>query len=392
MLASFISWTWLPFLRLLWVGARSSHTIMEFIFSELPEILFIVYLSLNVRRFCRGALACKKLWWIYGSLLLMGSIKAYWATPHIFSILYGIKITYLALLILLLNIPKEEKDKFLDIWNKYVVLYSGLSIIFHVFFFDFEQYLVHLSGHPMSAYFIARTGGFLLTPVPFAIMISFSSFYYMSLILQCNKKVYYLYLFILFIALWYSVTRIGILGCLIVFLYGMFKTKMYLRVITILLVYYVSMIIVFKTIVPFWWVIQSTANTVYLQNNVTRVELWKKTEQAFMKKPWLGYGIGHAGAGAIKYSKNNPDKAAVSSTDGWYLKILSEVGIIGFFLLLVFLYYAIDWSVIYSTKNNFVAFILLFTLISAVFNNILDFFPLNVFIYLIGKTTKYSEC
>jgi len=392
-----VLWSLFPTLRVLILGVDSSKNVLELMFSNIPELffIFIVYLYKDdIVRNIRSNKKNKLGFIIYIIIILSGIVVGYIKNEgQVLPIIYGYKLTYLPLLVLFFPLSNSEiiKDNIDKIFS-YFVYYTILSLVFHFLFNDFEKRVMIESGHLVPEYFIMRTGGFLLTPVPFSIIVSFSIIYFfVKLINEKQQLLHWLYLIILFLGLDYSVSRIGLLGVQIIIIYVSLRTKNIFKGILVLMLFYLVNIIVFNEHKKFFsWLFFSTKQTVSLNKNVKRSSLWISTFNELKENYLLGYGIGSAGAGAIKFFKDNPKKASINSTDCWYLKIFNELGIINALLLFVFMFLMISKDLF---KEDFVfsSSIFLLVFISAIFNNILDFFPLNVLIYFILKNPiKYK--
>ncbi len=165
-----------------------------------------------------------------------------------------------------------------------------------------------------------------------------------------------------------------------------------MKILKLAALFFILMIIVFKNYKPFVWLLKSSSETIGIRKGVTRVELWKKSIKEFKSHPILGYGIGGAGAGAVKYFKNSEKHAAIHTTDGWFIKILNEIGILGFFILMALFYFIMPTSVFSDRNYLFESAIILFVFIAAVFNNVLDFFPLNaLFYFIVSRSYKTPQ-
>ncbi len=384
-----------PLVRWLVVGMGPSKNIFEYVFSNLPELLFGFFLIMNLRSLqeCFNRRRLELIIYLY--IILTSSVTAlYTSFDEWMSVFYGFKMTYFPMLIFF--VMSVQKKYILKVWNAYVVVYTFFSILFHFFCLDVERRFVQESGHAFGEYFIPRMGGFLFTPVPFSMMLSFSVIYYIVKILRGEDKwKYWLFLVLLMTGLSFSVTRTGILGIIAVSFFLMLRTKEYWKVIRIIVMFIVIFVIVMNgSFKALYWLGDSTKETLSMNERVSRVKLWKGALKEFLESPILGHGMGHAGAGAIKYfSKDSQNiKASVHSTDGWYFKELNELGLINFVLLVFFFYRSINKDIFGEDVYIFELSVLLFVMISSVFNNLLDFFPLNALVYLIVSKNEKDVC
>lgn len=383
----------MPLVRWLIVGAGESHNIFEYVFSNISDVLFGLGIILFYREFLEGIMKNWKLFGIWIVLVLLGSEVSYINSGHQLKVVvFGLKLTYLPFLVYFIgnSVNDEEREKMKFNYFIFVLIYCILSIGFHLFYFDFEKKVIISNEHLVGEYFIPRTGGFLFTPAPFAMMLSIAAFFGTIHFLFSKNSLWTttMQLFILFTGMAYSVTRVGLMGFLVVFILILFvyKIKDIKKILSVILLYFFSLLIVFQSVKPILWMFFSSKETITISEGVTRAELWKRSWKSFQEKPILGYGIGMAGAGAVRHFKESPDKAAVYTTDGWYLKVLNEVGIVGTILFLIILYLIVLPIIKNYTLFPFEISLILFFLISAVFNNSFDFFPLNMlFYYLLGS-------
>ena len=152
-----------------------------------------------------------------------------------------------------------------------------------------------------------------------------------------------------------------------------------------------------KTVIV--WVLTSTGDTIKMKKGVTRVDLATSAFGEIKANPF-GRGLGKSGHVATRFSKsthNSSKDLAVTATDCWFIKLLSESGIQGLlFYLLISLYLTI-LSVRYLWKHKFDFFGFLFTVFFVVnvqnlVSNVLDFYLFSyLYWFLIGVMVFYLK-
>jgi len=129
---------------------------------------------------------------------------------------------------------------------------------------------------------------------------------------------------------------------------------------------------------------------------ITRVELWRRSIHDFFQRPY-GYGLGHAGATAVRFLKGTSTPAAVYATDGWFLKLACETGIPGLlsYLALAFYYLVLVAKNLSKHKYSLYSFVVvLFIMINAqgIVANIYDFYPtISIVWLLLGYSINIVE-
>ena len=107
----------------------------------------------------------------------------------------------------------------------------------------------------------------------------------------------------------------------------------------------------------------------------TRLKLWKMRIKDIKKRPFWGYGTGIAG-----FHMRIP-KEQYLICDNYYLKILVELGVIGFLLfVLIYLYV---FKIFFSYDNSMIILTLFYMvlLIPMITNQVLEAFPINIFFF-----------
>ena len=144
----------------------------------------------------------------------------------------------------------------------------------------------------------------------------------------------------------------------------------------------------------FSWIFQSTSETFKLEEKVSRVQLWKQTFRDLTERPF-GYGIGKSGWIAYRFLKDNKnEESAYMATDGWYLKLANETGLIGlisFIFLFVLIFYRFQKHLKTSEDIFFIYTLFIAVVIINIVSNVLDYFLFNLlFWFLIGIVENYN--
>lgn len=119
-----------------------------------------------------------------------------------------------------------------------------------------------------------------------------------------------------------------------------------------LLILAVVIVIAFRTILPSSVVdritMTKTEEGEVEQSAALRLDLWDHALKLFQKNPFIGVGFGGFGFSL-------PEDARLRDTHSYYLKMLSEQGIVGFGLLLIVLFLAFrsGWKLLKAGKDGF---------------------------------------
>ncbi len=323
---------------------------------------------------------------LYGTLL----------SKNLFIAAQGFRITYLPVIFYFIGrLFSRGKPEIYYKSTRHVftwfVFYAIAALLFHFLFPGIEASLITASNHGPYVYFIPRMVGFFLTPVLFGTVMAMACLYFYFRLAGDNTMWNYLSLIILWACIFLSISRGPILAALLGFalitiLFRQWIKGLILLVIILLVSSLLSYLLV-GSFQPLAWLFSSTADTLSLENGVSRVELWRRSAHDFFQRPY-GYGLGHAGATAIRFLKGTSVPAAVYTSDGWFLKLACETGIPGFLsyfaLCFYYLYYA--WQNISKQMDTLFPFIVaLFIMINAqcIVANVFDFYPVISLIWLL---------
>jgi hypothetical protein len=293
------------------------------------------------------------------------------------------------------SFSRLEFHTFEIILEKIFTFFVWLGIIGLVLYFlvpDFQNYFLRKATNGIIAeYFIIRFTSILWTPVVFSSIASASIIYWFFRFLMDNRRIYVLYLAILFLCLFLSVSRgamIAMVFCIL--LIGVLKMDWKKLLLVFLLQismfsvvgFYISNPIEFGS-----WIIKSSKETVEMKEGVTRVDLWQKSNKNIYKYPF-GLGLGKAGHVAARFHTKDNSRVSTCSTDGWYLKLLLETGYIAlaFYIAISLLVFWQWWR--YFRKFGFDILTFIFVLgcavnIQNIVSNVLDFYMFSYLYWFI---------
>ncbi len=386
-----------PSLRQLTIGSETATNPFEFFIAALPDIFLIGIVLLA----CIQIKQSKSITWhLFDKLLiafiLYNIIVGTLIAGDLKASLYAIRMTYLPMsLYFLVSFSIFKFPKWERVLEKLFQLIVCIGLIGILLYFVFPKvqlyFLEHTSNKEIQSYFIIRMTSIFWTPVVFGVCISAAVLYWFYRYILVPKRVFLIYLGILFICLFLSVSRgpmialtLGTLtlGCL----FGNYKRLLHVILLEIgvfiLVGFYISNPIEFA-----YWIISSSADTIGLKAGVSRVELWRKSFESILKQPF-GLGLGKAGHTASRFYSETDKTASVNSTDGWYLKLMLETGFFGllFYVSICVIFVRKVIQYIRTHEADVILFIFVFVGVVNVINlvsNVLDFFIFSHLFWLI---------
>lgn len=389
-----------PFIRVNLFGGRPMHGPFESIVTVLPELLvgglFVlstIYVLTNRNSLFRW------FWFDYlvGFFFVFNVVYGFVLSDWDYQSLLSFRMTYLPVLFYYVGrfFWEQKRGLIFQSLNTLFYSYIGLAIaglILYFVFPDYQNRLILATGNLVGEYFIVRMVSLVLTPILFALLLVFSCFYFYDKIMKVNDWKNYLIFWLLWLCLALSVSRGATLAFFISFIFMSFvykKPKMTLvtmggmAVILIAVSFYATGSFEFIK-----WICYSAADTMNMEKDVTRVNRWLVTYNDFLAQPY-GYGFGKTGAVAFRYYLNHPEvKAAVYSTDGWYLKTACETGMAGLlsYLILAASYFFMMVKKVFSSADTLLLVpfgIFMMVNIQSVVSNTLDFYPYTLLYWLL---------
>jgi len=385
-----------PAVRLMLVGSGEMKNFYEIIITTLPDILLLIIVLLafivwlNGSRF--GIIFFDKL---ILSFILFNGIYGFILSRNMFISAQGFRVTYLPVVFYFIGRILSLND-FESLCRKifnWLLIFGIIGLILHFGFHDCESYLVQISGNVQTAYFIPRMGSLVLMPVLFSTLMSITCIYFYFRLLKENNKWFYLIIAVLWSCIFLSVSRGPIIAFLIAFIILSILSKSWIKALMVFgIIIFISSFwsfILVGSLTPVAWLFSSAADTLAFGEGITRVELWRRSIHDFIQRPW-GYGLGHAGVTAIRFLKGTNTPAAIYTSDGWFLKIACETGILGLlsYLTVCVTFFIKGWKIISGNRLSIFTFIfLIFIMINAqcIVGNTLDFYPyISLYWLLIG--------
>jgi len=381
-----------PTLRILVLGGKPISGLPNTIFAFFPDLLFLVtfgyalFLFFTKREF--------RFQWqgfdtVVSLYLVFNLVYGYVLSNNTTLALLSVRITYLPVALYfvarLLNAQAVTLNK--RLLHSVFLLYAGIALLGLLIYFVFpsvQAKLISVSGYESPRYFIIRMCSLYLTPILFAFVMAFSAIYFYLRSLKNISVGDSICFLMLWTCLVLTVSRgaimsFGLAFVIISLIYKNYKTSLVLGMGMSLIILSVSFYAT-RNLDFLQWMFYSSSKTVNMDKDLARVNRWQTTFDDFKKQPW-GYGLGNSGAVAFTHLINKKDaKAAVYSTDGWYLKMACENGVLG---LLSYLLLAGSFlrQVIKKIRTNSDELALLalgvFIIVSiqSIFSNSLDFHP-----------------
>ncbi|MFM2226352.1 MAG: hypothetical protein RJA07_2554 [Bacteroidota bacterium] len=409
-----------PTIRYVVVG-RDSISIFDYLFSSLPDVLSIGVIMFSMISFFakNKTLSLSKIDKIFIGYFLFSIIYGCILSRDIKACILGFRLSYLPMLFYFVGkYIDESKENFS---KKYLdpifSLFGVIGLVGFFLYFFVPAWNMKIIGNITGAvnqYLIVRMTSIFWTPVVFGTSMGFTLLYFVHKYFVSEKitKLNWIFISFSWFGLVLSVSR-GPIICFVLMMLLMFyvfkNTQKTLRILILFICLYVISILfaslqqqilynggnffsLFYNMVNF--TVKSAAETATMEQGLTRVELWQRSWISFVQQPW-GYGLGKSGHIAWRLFKNTNIPSSPYSTDGWYLKLLGETGILGaaFFSVLLF-YFAnrIKKMRLLFDKSitTFLVLLFIFVLIQNIVSNVVDYYCIAPLFYmLLGYCTKY---
>lgn len=292
------------------------------------------------------------------------------------------------------------KEEYINSLFKFILLLGVISIIWGIrqFIYPFSQ--------EINYSFLAGTGGrfygdlyerpentfrifsVFISSVHFAQFLLFLQIilFYLKEIQKINRKMFIFINVIIFIAITLSFSRTYYITYIVLIIFYYIKTyKSYTALIYIMIFIILFNIMLQIPIVKYRY--GTLINPMEVSSFKTRLKLWEYRIEDIKKEFIFGYGTGVAG-----FHMRYPFEEYLVC-DNLYLKILIELGIVGFFIFL--LMYICITKYFSNYNNNPINMILIyhFILLVPMFTNqLLEAFPTNfLFFFLMGLVISFNK-
>ena len=328
---------------------------LGFFFRELP--LFIIYF-LVLASFCiQGTFRIKKCLFGFQEILLVilfffmigQTIRQY---PLAVGILGFKGVMYYSPLYFITVYFFNTKDKIRKIIIFLVALgfvLALISILQHIF----TQYVMSAMGYELGDVSYRTSMGHLKTSSTLANTSAFATiiatifliplFLYLNNINIINRKSIFIILIVLGSSIILSFSRVTFLALGIVIFFSMFfyRKKMAKPVIYVLIVLFLYNLYLDNFLIDnFLSSFGIGENKLGIKSTFERIKIISQSLSLIAKKPLFGFGLGITGSPSLHFSDTLKNGYIV--TDNYYLKLLIETGISGFFLFLLFNIYIIQ--------------------------------------------------
>jgi hypothetical protein len=395
--------TFFPIFRVAILGKENASGFFEYFVSAIPDLMILgclTYSIFHLRNSFSSILQNRTdqiILFVLGSNLLVGTLLSGDAKL----IILGVRLSYIPILFYFIArfISLENFKENFEIWLHHTMVWFSsvafVGFILYYFFPSTDLALNNWVGGQQGEYFIRRMNSLFFSPTTNGIYCCIGSLYFLQNTLRKFTFLNLIFFSINFWCLLLTVSRGSIISFalilpIICIIYFDWK-----KVITILglitLIFFSALFSVGLSLSNFSWVFTSTAETIGLEENITRVELWKRTYNDLKEKPF-GYGIGKSGWIAYRFLKDSKIKSAYLATDGWYLKIANETGLFGLISFLILFAYLVFRMLADGAGDKI--FLLLFLLIVLLVNlvsNVLDYFLFNsLFWFLMGASENFQ--
>jgi len=218
-------------------------------------------------------------------------------------------------------------------------------------------------------------------------LLSVSLLLFMVDIKKIAKRIFFLLIIILVIAVFFSFARSAMVGLFLIGVILLFKKRNFITIALFLLAIIVLYLILINP------ALQDNGYVVKINNRINNLGIavsdrnfqWQYGLKTFYDNP-LGIGIGLASHKAILYD-NKSDRTAVP--DGNYFRILVELGILGIMFFMIFLSLILFKA---SKISTYLFLVVLFFAFQSFGNNFFDlFYSSHLFWILCGLIAKISS-
>jgi hypothetical protein len=395
-------------IRILLITGESSSTIIQTLFSILPEFLLGLITVIVIRKIIKEPIKLKLSLFdkLFMGFIISNIVLGMFLSKQLNVSIYALRLTYLPMIFYFIarfGVIKTEYNytKFLDFLNNIFFITAIIGLIIYFFAPAIDDYMVERSNGVVGYYFIRRMNSIIWSPVVWGSIMGFSSLYsYYKLSKKFTIKELIIFLTV-WTSLFLSISRGAFMGFMVCFIIIILVEKKFKTLlITLASISIIILILNIRnndTSKALSYISSSTVSTVihlFLPKTVnsdsnTRVSFWKIAFDDFINKP-MGYGLGKAGHVARRFFKDDDKSASVYSTDGWYLKMACETGVWGILSFTIISFFYFFQSLKYLRKkrgtiNLFFFLIFIFTSIQNLGSNVLDFYIFaNLYWLIIG--------
>ncbi len=398
-------------IRLLLIGSAAASNAGQLVISLLPEIIVLavcgVFFSINFKK--EQKLSIHLMDWLIVSYIILSVAYGLIIGKDLKIGLYGFRITYLPMLFYFVGSfytsSKQDSERLIQKFFQWFLAIGFLGLIIYFLFFDFNLSMLLKVSSTIHEYFIVRLTSIFWSPVVFGTFSSITFLYFFYKSLQSTSFWNYLFQIILFTCTLMSMSRgamIGlVLGVIVLTVLSKFWKKMLITARLMMVTFLPLSFYIDSPQTVIQWMVSSTANTIQIKKGDTRSDLSRSAIKEIEKYPF-GHGLGKAGHVAVRFSKTdeqhaNQDQLSENSTDGWFVKLACETGIIGLisYFMITIILFVFCIKKIRKTEFDFFSFLLTVFLVVNIQNlvsNVLDFYLFSyLYWFLIGIMVFYLK-
>lgn len=396
--------------RLLLFGSAASTSIFQYAFSVLPEMfalgIFYQYFLKIYKN--EQVLSFNRYDWMM-ILFIIGNVLVGFVLGKDLKLgVYGFRMTYLPMLFYFLASssfsPKEQILRMLH----YVFVWIGIISVAGIFIYlVFPEFNIEMLGTvskiiPKYAGFVRLTSLFW-TPVVFGSITMVGTLYFLYKSFESKSYWNYIFQFVLIASTFMSISRgpiiILYMGIVILCVLGRKWKSLFFSLGLTALFLSITALSMKSTDRITTWFKDTTVSTMKMEKGVVRVDLLTTAIQEVKENPF-GRGLGKSGHVATRFYKASDKKRkdlSIVTTDCWYIKLISETGVMAFLFYVYISIYLFIESIKYLRKNQFDFYGFLFTIfiiinIQNLLSNVLDFYFLSyLYWFLIGLMVYYLK-
>jgi hypothetical protein len=386
----FISFaTLFPTARLLSIGSRGSVSIAEYLISAMPDLFagLIMLLTFLFILKNKKQLQLKVFDWVFLAFIFTNVLIGFIMAGDLKISLYGFRMTYYPMFfyfILRFTDPEAIQKMMRGIFY-WFLLVGAAGVVLYFLFFGVMEYMIQLSqeARPAPTYFIVRMTSVFWSPVVFSTFMAVSMMYFYYRFLTKGRWYYMLIMALLVFCVIMAMSRGTVISLLLGFILLSALGKDWKKaLITLAMIVIVFLFTAYYIATPgevFFWMAQSTADTIGLKPGITRVDLWMNAIENFREHP-LGFGLGKAGHVAVRFYDENSPNVDIYTTDGWFVKTMNETGIFGILSYLsVAVFYFITFLRSGAVRRKDLTILLFFSIfvminIQSIVSNVIDFY------------------
>jgi O-antigen ligase len=389
-----------PTIRAFLIGHEGSVYAFEYLFSALPDIAIILYTAGTFAlRFNQGKTVIPSLLTEDKILIAVGLyaiVIGSFLSADIKFIIYGLRMSYIPILMyvsvrnLFDFINEEVFLKGLSLFMHWIGITSIIGLLLYFPLAELEQKLKIIVHASQSEYHIKRLNSIFHAPTLNGAYMSIAAAYFSIRLINKFSLRLVLLIIPIFICLLLSVSRGGIFAYLIVLVGIILLMRKWKSSLFLLVILGLSVIVGLRAVnlspEKASWIFKSTAGTMKMEKDQTRVKLWDSSYSTLERHPF-GLGLGKSGWIANRFVKESDEETAFSATDGWYLKTASEIGIPGLILFLIFFIYSglrilMKINIRRPEISFFVLILVAQVLLLNIVSNSLDYFIFNSFFWM----------